>query len=51
MATYSDYKWIAEFYRNNNTKMDIDNYTKKLEAFFDTLKHYSIKIQFQNLMY
>lgn len=26
-----------------NTKTDIENYTKKLESFFDTLKHYSIK--------
>ena len=30
-------------YKNKNTKIDIDNYTKKLESFFDTLKHYSIK--------
>ena len=43
IATYNDYKWIASFYKNKNNKKDIDLYTKKLESFFDTLKHYSIK--------
>ena len=43
IATYNNYKWIATLYKNKNTKIDIDNYTKKLESFFDTLKHYSIK--------
>ena len=43
IATYNNYKWIATFYKNKNTKIDIDNYTKKLESFFNTLKHYSIK--------
>lgn len=43
IATYDDYKWIASFYKNKNIKNEIDNYTKKLESFFDTLKHYSIK--------
>ena len=43
IATYNDYKWIATLYKNMNTKADINNYTKKLESFFDTLKHYSIK--------
>lgn len=43
IATYDNYKWIATFYKSKNTKTDIENYTKKLESFFDTLKHYSIK--------
>lgn len=43
IATYDKYKWIATFYQNKNTKKDIENYTKKLESFFDTLKHYSIR--------
>lgn len=43
IAAYNDYKWIASFYKNKNNKKDIDLYTKKLESFFDTLKHYSIK--------
>lgn len=43
IAAYNNYKWIAEFYRNNNAKKDIETYTKKLESFLDTLKHYSIK--------
>ena len=43
IATYNNYKWIATLYKNKNTKIDIDNYIKKLESFFDTLKHYSIK--------
>lgn len=43
IAAYNDYKWIAYFYKNKNNKKDIDLYTKKLESFFDTLKHYSIK--------
>ena len=30
-------------YKNKNTRMDTDKYTKKLESFFDTLKHYSIR--------
>lgn len=43
IATYNNYKWIATFYKNRNAKNDIEIYTKKLESFFDTLKHYSIK--------
>ena len=43
IATYYDYKWIASFYKNKNTKENIEIYTKKLESFFDTLKHYSRK--------
>lgn len=43
IATYNDYKWITTVYKNNNSKIDIDNYIKKLVLFFDTLKHYSIK--------
>jgi len=43
ISTYNNYKWIATFYKNRNAKNDIEIYTKKLESFFDTLKHYSIK--------
>lgn len=43
IATYNNYKWIATFYKNRNAKNNIEIYTKKLESFFDTLKHYSIK--------
>ena len=43
LATYDNYKWIATLYKNKNIRKDIDNYTKKLESFFDTLKHYSIR--------
>ena len=43
IATYNNYKWFATFYRDHNNKKDIEEYTMKLESFFDTLKHYSIK--------
>lgn len=43
IATYNDYKWIATLYKNKNTRKEINYYTQKLESFFDTLKHYSIK--------
>lgn len=43
IATYNNYKWIALFYKDKNTKNNIEIYNKKLESFFDTLKHYSIK--------
>lgn len=43
ITTYNDYRWIAIFYKNRNAKKDIEMYTKKLESFFNTLKHYSIK--------
>lgn len=52
IATYNDYKWIVTFYKNRNSKKDIEIYTKKLQSFFDTLKHYSIKntIQKSNVL-
>ena len=43
IATYNDYKWFATFYKNHNLKKDIESYIKKLDSFFDTLKHYSIR--------
>ena len=43
IATYNDYKWFATFYKNHNSKRDIEVYIKKLDSFFDTLKHYSIR--------
>ena len=43
IATYNHYKWFATFYKNYNSKKDIEAYIKKLDSFFDTLKHYSIR--------
>lgn len=44
LATYNDYRWLVTLYKNNNTNAnEIERYTKRLVAFFDTLKHYSIK--------
>lgn len=43
IATYDNYKWFATFYKNHNSKKDIEAYIKKIECFFDTLKHYSIR--------
>ena len=43
LATYNDYKWFAALYKNHNSKNDIEEYIKKLDSFFDTLKHYSIR--------
>lgn len=43
IATYDNYKWFATLYKNHNSKNDIKVYVEKLESFFNTLKHYSIK--------
>lgn len=43
IATYDNYKWFATFYKEHNAKKDIEAYITKLESFFDTLKHYSIR--------
>lgn len=43
LATYNNYKWFATFYKNHNSKKDIEAYIAKLESFFNTLKHYSIR--------
>lgn len=43
IATYDDYKWFATFYKEHNDKKDIEAYITRLESFFDTLKHYSIR--------
>lgn len=43
LATYDDYRWFANLYKNNTEKQNIQKYITILEMFFDTLKHYSIK--------
>ena len=43
LSVYSDYKWIACFYKNNKSHDEIINYCKILENYLDSLKHYSIK--------
>ena len=43
LTLYYDYVWIANLYRNNNSKKDVQAYGKKLESFFSSLKHYSVK--------
>lgn len=43
ITTYNNYKWFALFYKEQNSKKDIEVYIAKLESFFDTLKHYSIR--------
>ena len=43
LATYDNYKWIADFYKKQNKLKYIKKYIEKLESFFNTLKHYSIR--------
>ena len=43
LAVYTDYKWIAEFYKKNKSKEEINEFCKILENYLDSLKHYSIK--------
>lgn len=43
LAVYSDFKWIASFYRKNKTKKEIIAFCNTLENYLDSLKHYSIK--------
>ncbi len=43
IAAYNDYKWFAIFYKNHNSKKNIEAYIRKLDSFFNTLKHYSIR--------
>ncbi len=43
LAVYSDYKWIANFYKKNKSSSDLYEFCKVLESYLDTLKHYSIK--------
>lgn len=43
LSVYSDYKWIACFYKNNKNSDEIKEYCKILENYLNNLKHYSIK--------
>lgn len=43
LSVYSDYKWIAKFYKNNKNQDEINCYCNTLESYLDSLKHYSIK--------
>ena len=43
LSVYSDYKWIACFYKNNKSSDEIKDYCKILENYLNSLKHYSIK--------
>lgn len=43
LSVYSDYKWIAKFYKNNKNSFEIEEFVVVLENYLDSLKHYSIK--------
>lgn len=43
LAVYSDYRWIAKFYKKNKSNEEIYEFCKILENYLDSLKHYSIK--------
>ena len=43
LSVYSDYRWIAKFYIHNKNKEELLDFTKILENYLDSLKHYSIK--------
>lgn len=43
LTVYSDYRWIAKFYKYNKNNNEILEFTKILENYLDSLKHYSIK--------
>lgn len=43
LSVYSDYRWIAKFYRKNKGNEEIYEFCKILENYLDSLKHYSIK--------
>ena len=43
LSVYSDYKWIAKFYKSNKNNEEIVKFTKTLENYLNSLKHYSIK--------
>ncbi|MGM9881542.1 MAG: SWIM zinc finger domain-containing protein [Bacilli bacterium] len=43
LSVYSDYKWIAKFYKKNKSNEEINDFCKILENYLDSLKHYSIK--------
>lgn len=43
LAVYDDYKWIALFYKNNKSQIQLEEFCERLEDYLDSLKHYSIK--------
>ena len=43
LSVYSDYRWIAKFYKKNKCSEDIYEFCKVLENYLDSLKHYSIR--------
>ncbi len=43
LTVYSDYKWLACFYKKNKSCNEIKEYCKILENYLNSLKHYSIK--------
>lgn len=42
LAIYRDYQWVILFYKNRLSKKQRENLIKKLENYFNALKHYSI---------
>ncbi len=43
LAVYSDYRWIAKFYKIQKSKEEIHEYCEILQNYLNDLKHYSIK--------
>lgn len=43
LSVYSDYRWIANFYKKNKSSEEIYEFCKILGNYLDSLKHYSIK--------
>lgn len=43
LSVYSDYRWVASFYKRNKSYDEINDYCKILSNYLDSLKHYSIK--------
>ena len=43
LSVYSNYKWIARFYKKNKNSYEIEEYCIVLENYLNSLKHYSIK--------
>lgn len=43
LSSFSDYVWIAKFYKSIKNSSEINKFCKKLEDYFDSLKHYGIK--------
>ncbi len=43
LSVYSDYTWIAKFYKKNKNNKEISNFCQILENYLNSLKHYSIK--------